>query len=138
MRWSEIPRRPPLATLRWFAVYWFLAFGGLAAWQLFLEGSRPLAPVFLGLALSIGPLGIVFSSLVRPVFVGALLLAFPLNWLFSHLLLAIIFYCFFTPLGLLFRLIGRDVLAFRYSPNRDTYWTSKHGAEDVRSYFRQS
>ena len=55
----------------------------------------------------------------------------------SHLLLLILFYAMFVPLGLFFRLIGRDALA-RRRPDRSTHWLPKPTPSDVRSYFRQS
>lgn len=138
MHWSDIPRNPPTATLRWFAVFCALAVGGCAGWQLVVSDNRALGLALLGLAFFLGSLGALLPALVRPVFVGALLLTFPLNWLFSHLLLGALYYCLFTPLGLFFRLIGRDVLGMRFQPDRDTYWAPKPEAEEIRRYFRQS
>jgi hypothetical protein len=40
--------------------------------------------------------------------------------------------------AIIFKLIGRDVLARRFRPEQDSYWTDKRGGEDLRSYFRQS
>jgi hypothetical protein len=62
----------------------------------------------------------------------------PIGLVVSWLLLALLFYGMFTPVGLFFRLIGRDALCRRYRPDLDTYWAPKAGARDVRSYLRQS
>jgi hypothetical protein len=43
----------------------------------------------------------------------------------------------FTPIGLFFRLIGRDPLHRRFQPEADTYWVGRRPATDVRRYFRQ-
>jgi hypothetical protein len=67
-----------------------------------------------------------------------LVLVFPLGWLVSRLLLASVFYGLITPMGFVFRLIGRDALALRSHSGQNTYWQPKPMPDDVRSYYRQS
>jgi hypothetical protein len=88
-------------------------------------------------AVAVGVLGMIRPGLFRPIFVGAMMATFPIGWLVSRVVLAGLFYGLFTPLGLLFRLRGRDVLE-RRRPNRDSYWVPKETPADVRAYFRQS
>lgn len=137
MRWSELPFHPPAKTLRLFAASCLLFLGTLASWHFAHE--RPIwAAVCAGLAATIGPLGLAFPSRVRPVFVVLLVITFPIGWCISLLALGVVFYGLFTPLGLIFKLAGRDLLSRRLQPEADTYWTKKGQAEDIRSYFRQS
>ena len=137
MRWSDLPRDPPRSTLRWFAAIWLVWFTalGCAAW---LRGNDPAAVALVAVALLIGPLGLVRPAAVRPVFVGALVLTFPVGWVVSRVLLGAVFYCVFTPLGLFFRLIGRDALGRRFRPDLASYWSPKATPDDIRSYFRLS
>ena len=58
----------------------------------------------------IGLLGLLWPRVIRPVYVGWMVLAFPIGWTVSQAMLAVMFYGLFTPIGLLFRLIGRDPL----------------------------
>ena len=53
-------------------------------------------------------------------------------------MLAVLFYGLFTPVALLFRLIGRDALSLRRRAGTASYWKPKPAAPAVRSYFRQS
>ena len=39
-----------------------------------------------------------------------MVLAFPIGWTVSQVILLLMFYGLFTPIGLVFRLIGRDPL----------------------------
>lgn len=137
MRWRDIPFNPPTRTLRWFALYAFLFLTGIAVWRC-QDEKEPIAIALLALAIIVGALGIVRPALLRPIFVASLIVTFPLGWLISHVLLFILFFGIFTPLGLLFRLLGRDALALRFRPEYKSYWTDKPAARDVRSYFRQS
>jgi hypothetical protein len=138
MRWSDILFHPPITTLRRFAAVGALLFSGLASSAYFLWTNGAVALALAGLALTVGLLGMVRPAALRPVFVGLLVLTFPLNWLVSRLLLALVFYCLLTPLGLLFKLFGRDTLGRRFQPARQSYWTTKPAADGLRSYFRQS
>ena len=65
-----------------------------------------------------------------------MLATFPIGWTVSRVILAILFYGVFTPVGVLFRLLGRDALGLQPKPAADTYWTPRRTAE-VRDYFRQ-
>ena len=65
-------------------------------------------------------------------------ITYPIGWVVSHVVLAVLFLGVFTPVAVLFRLIGRDALARRRPPDRATYWLPMPAPDDVRSYFRQS
>ena len=47
---------------------------------------------------------------LRSIYVGWMVLAFPIGWTVSQVMLAVMFFGLFTPIGLVFRLIGRDPL----------------------------
>jgi hypothetical protein len=134
MQWSDISFDPSKRTLRQFAGLWliFLAF---AAW---VQGSaRPTAAIILAvLAVAIGIPGLVMPRLVRFIYVAAMILTFPIGWLVSKVMLACMFFLVFTPVGILFRLIGRDLLKLRRQPATATYWVPKEISSDPRSYFR--
>jgi hypothetical protein len=138
MRWADIPFQPSSRTLRQFAGLWLLACTALACWRAWRHGEVALPGVLLALAWTLGPLGLVRPQALRPLFVGWMVLTFPVGWTVSHLALAVLLYGVFTPLGLFFRLIGRDALALRPRPGQESYWGPKPAAEDVRSYFRQA
>jgi hypothetical protein len=137
MKWSEISFTPPTKTLRQFAGLWLLVFGVLAAWQGWLRAHHTTGWIFAGLALAVGPLGLLVPQAIRWVFVGAQVITFPIGWVVSHLILAALYYGMFTPVGLVFRLLGRDALGLRPKPDQPTYWVPKPAAAGVRSYFRQ-
>lgn len=138
MQWSDISFRPPARTLRQFAALWIVFFGGLAAWQGLAHGNMAAATLLTALAATIGPLGLLRPQTVRGIFVGWMIVVFPIGWVVSKLILGALFYGMFTPVGLLFRLFGRDPLSLRRRPGAETYWAPKPMPADVRSYFRQS
>ena len=137
MQWSDIQFRPTCTTLRQFAWLWLLFFSGLAVWEAVGRGHRTFAIVVAVLALTVGPLGIIRPQLVRPVYVAWMVLAFPIGWTVSQVILGVMFYGVFTPIALIFRMIGRDPFQRARQPGLASYWTAKATPVDPRRYFKQ-
>ena len=137
MQWSDVSFTPSTRVLRQFAVLVLVVFGGLAVWYGAVRDQVGLATAFAIAAVVIGPLGLIAPQAIRPVFVAWMVVAFPVGWTVSRVLLAAVFYGLFTPLGVVFRLIGRDRLQRAPRPDRATYWTSKAQPTEMRDYFRQ-
>ena len=137
MQWSDIQFSPSNKTLRQFAGLFLAVFGSLALYEWRAGDDFRLALAYGIAAVTVGGLGLVWPRLVRPVFVGWSVVAFPIGWIVSTLVLGVLFYGIFTPIGLAFRAAGRDVLALRRQ-DATTYWKVKPAAKDPREYFRQS
>lgn len=113
---SELPFwRPPAPTtsdLRRFGVLFGVLFGALAgylAWQRGVSAATIPAAVSVLLLL----VGLVAPVLLQPAWWPWMIFARVLGFINSHLLLAIVFYLLFTPIGLAMRLFGRDPLGDR-------------------------
>ncbi len=66
----------------------------------------------------------------------ALLVAFPIGWLVSNVAFLAMYYLLLTPLALVFRLVGRDVLVLR-RPRADSHWKNRDPASDPARYWNQ-
>jgi hypothetical protein len=137
MRWSDIQFDPPRKTLRQFAALWLVCFGGMALWQALVRERAGLASILAVLALTIGLLGLARPEWMRRIYVGWMILAFPIGWTVSQVMLAVMFFGLFTPLGLVFRLLGRDPLHRTRRPELESYWAPKPAPTDLRRYFKQ-
>src|SRR5262245_22902840 len=104
-----IPWHPNARTLRQFARLWLICVG-LIAWRCGLASGHGAGVVLGALALGVGVAGLIQPACVRPLFVALTVLTLPLGWAVSNFLLAVVFFGLFTPIGLIFRLLGRDVL----------------------------
>lgn len=138
MRWSDIDRKPTSRTLRQFAALCLIVFGSLAFWQGLGRGNTALAAVLAAAALTLGPLGLLWPQAIRWVYVGWMMAAFPIGWMISQLLFFAVFFGILTPLALVFRLAGRDLLLRRPCRQRESYWAPKPQPTDSASYLRQS
>ena len=137
MQWSDIQFSPSDRLLRQFAGIFLVVFGILAVVEATLRHRPQLALVYGILALAVGSLGLVWPRAVRGLFVAWSVVAFPIGWLVSTVILGVLFYGLFTPIGLAFRATGRDLLA-RRRVKVQSYWRPKPAARTSREYFRQS
>jgi polyferredoxin len=137
MTFSDINFAPARTVLRQFAAAWLVVFTGLACWHGLYHQHVVAGAVFAILAATVGPLGLWRPTAVRWVFVAAMLLTFPIGWLVSRVLLGTIYYGIFTPVALIFRLLGRDALRLRPRHDLPTYWLPKPQAANAASYFQQ-
>ena len=137
MHWSDIQFDPSRTTLRQFAGLWLVFFGGLALWQALVRGQTTLAAMLAILAVTIGLLGLTRPPWVRLIYVGWMILAFPIGWTISQIMLAVMFVGLFAPIGLAFRLLGRDPLHRTRRPDRESFWEPKPESADLGRYFKQ-
>lgn len=137
MRWSDLPLNPSRVMLRQFAWLWLGFFIALALYQGFVKGHTNAAAVLGALALTVGPIGLARPEWLRPIFIAWMILAFPIGWTLSQLMLGAMYYGLFVPVGLVFRLVGRDALGLKRGAGGGSHWSPKPMPADVRRYLKQ-
>ena len=80
---------------------------------------------------------LISVKLARIFYLGLIFITLPIGWVVSFLLLAVFYFLIITPVGLIFRLIGRDLLCRRFDSNAKSYWLSRGHPDDNERYFRQ-
>jgi hypothetical protein len=103
----------------------------------FFTGHETTAFVLIAVGLGVGIPGIVRPKAIRYVYGAAMLAAFPIGWTISQALLVIVFFGVFTPVALVFRLIGRDILNRRYASGDESYWEVRKQPASADRYFQQ-
>jgi hypothetical protein len=137
MKWGDITFNPTARALRQFAAAWLVFLLAAGAHQYFMRGHQLVGSVLMILAVVVGLLGLARPSAIRWIYVGLMVAAFPIGWMVTQIMLAVMFYCVITPVGVLFRLMGRDLLGRRPANEKTSYWTTKEMPEDSRRYLRQ-
>jgi len=138
MSMIEINWRPNRKELRGFAV---------AALIMSVVVSS-LLYVFKGLAIQWGVIivaaglivflsGFICPKITRMVYLGLILVTFPIGYVVSFILLAAFYFLLLMPLGLFFRLIGRDALCRKFDLNAKSYWLPRQSPKKLDSYFHQ-
>ncbi len=98
----------------------FLALGLLVLWRKAEWGSYPAA---LGVALMV--LGVIAPRILKPIYLGWMAMALAIGSVMTVVLLTLFFILVITPVGLFFRLIGRDALHRKFDRQASTYWIAK-------------
>ncbi len=85
--------------------------------------------IFLGSMISL--------RLTRMIYVCLVAVTFPIGLVVSFTLLMAFYFLLFTPLGFIFRLMGRDPLRRKFDPTADSYWLQRNPPENPERYFQQ-
>jgi len=76
------------------------------------------------------------KSPTRWLFIVLMVVALPIGFVVSQVLMAGIFYLLFTPIGLFFRLTGRDAMGRKADPAKTSYWHDRGPPRSPASYFK--
>ena len=142
----DINLKPDQKILKQFgliSVAGFTMLGGLVFWRSGLFGlgfgaaAKPVAYSLWGIAGLSGLFSLVAPRANLPLYVGLTVLTYPIGYVVSHVIMGFIFFGMLTPLALIFRLIGRDVLHRRFDRSSKSYWGDRKPAKDAERYFRQ-
>jgi len=134
----EINRNPTRKELNQFGFIWlgFLTFfGAIARFKL----DAPTVALVLWIAAVVVPvIGWVIPAFMRAVFLGMSYLAWPIGFVVSHVILALVYYLVFTPIGLAMRIFRYDPMNRGFDDAAASYWVKRDPvASEAKRYFRQ-
>ena len=82
-------------------------------------------------------ISMISLKLTKMIYLGMILVTLPIGWVVSFILLSAFYFLLLAPLGLIFRLIGRDPLCRKFDPNAKSYWLSRQQPKGPEQYFHQ-
>ena len=135
MQWSEVTRTPEPKVLRQFGGLCLGLGAAVATWRV-TRGAVDWKTVAFGALALIGVVGLAWPSAIRWVYSGWMIAVFPIGWTISRLVIALMFFALFTPVALIFRVMGRDALR-RRRRSADSMWLPRRQSERAASYLRQ-
>lgn len=137
----KLDLKPEERVVRQFA--WFAVIGlPLLAWfvlRLVTTFEWTHVAFLAAAAVGVSQLGLYLIGvrvLSRALFLGLSILFVPVGFVVSHVLLIVVYYLVLTPIALVMRMTGRDVLGKRLDPNAKTYWHERAGKRPAASYFK--
>jgi hypothetical protein len=80
---------------------------------------------FVGLGAGLFVLSRVAYPIMKPIHIGWMTLAFALGWFNTRLLLGVFYYLILTPIGVLMRLFGKDLIDQRIDKSATSYWKKR-------------
>ena len=90
-----------------------------------------------GIGLLVRFCSVVSAPATRVIYLGLVLATWPIGYVLSTVVLAVFYFLVLTPVGLIFRLIGRDVLGRRFDETARSYWRKRQPPETTDRYFHQ-
>ena len=129
--------RPTDRTLRQFAAGGVVVLGLFAAPWMWYRGATTAAQALGLVAIGLLVLAVAYPRLLKWPFVAASIITWPLGLIVSYAALAVVFYLVITPIGLVFRLLGRDALKRDFDRQAESYWEPREPQADSESYLRQ-
>jgi hypothetical protein len=108
------------------AVAVYSRYRGIDPWYWFLVGAG-------GFLLT----GHVAPGVLRPLYVGWMKFANLLGWINTRVLLGIFFYLVLTPIGIVLRLTGKDLLDTKLDRHAVTYWKKREVAKTPREQYER-
>ncbi len=134
----EINWNPEKSQLRMFGLTAVIVLGAVGIILRFVFGVAGVAALLVaGAGLCIFVISLVSVKAVRMVYLGLTFAALPIGFVISILLIAAFYFFILTPVGLVFKLLGRDTLARKFRTEAATYWASHTQSSEPERYFHQ-
>ena len=109
---------------------------GLIDWRSYEFNETTLLILALVFALLFA-LALSKWSLLIPIFKLWMLLSIIIGWLVLRILLTLTYIVLICPLGIIFRVLGKDSMMRKLDPNATTYWISKVENRDESRYLKK-
>ena len=109
---------------RSFGIVFFVVFILVALYPLIYSGEIRIWSLVLSLIFLI--LGLLNSKILTPLNKIWFKFGIILGKIISPIIMGVIFFLVVTPIGLLMRLLGKDLLNLKYNKNK-SYWIEKNG-----------
>jgi len=95
----------------------FGVFGVIAVWR-----DKSWGVYSLALAGAFFLVGLIFPRLLAPIEAGWMAFARVMSVVMTYVILTLSYYLVITPMGLLMRLLGKDLLELKRKPAQSSYW----------------
>ncbi|MDX2186096.1 MAG: SxtJ family membrane protein [Opitutaceae bacterium] len=132
----SINRSLPPGQLRLFGVV-CLGVLGIMAWRTGAFGGSTTAAAICGVVACVVLAGFVSIPWMRRLLIAVSWVTFPIGLVLSYLILAVVFYLVFTPIGIVMRLGGRDVLRRKSIDRAESFWIPRKAQRTLKSYLEQ-
>ena len=135
MKLVEIDWHPTNRQLRQFGGLCLFALPGIAwLWG----GTTTVIATLAVVGAVLAVVGLVRPQAIRFVFLAFMIVAIPIGMVLGEVAMLCVFFGVFLPIGLAFRLMGRDALQLKMARDTTTYWRSKPKPPHAGSYYRQT
>ncbi|MBI2447685.1 MAG: hypothetical protein HYY56_07035 [Candidatus Omnitrophica bacterium] len=122
-------------TLRNFGLLFCVIFG-IWAGIMFLK-AKPYCLWFAVVSIAFFLSGMLFPEVLRQFYRIWMSLAFVLGWFMTRVLLSIVFFVVVTPIRIILKALGKDLLDEGVQKESRTYWKKYETAQNKERYQKQ-
>ena len=134
----EVNWHPDTKQLRLFGLSALAASAVLACVLVFVWAVAVIwAFVAVGVGTALLLCSLIWPRAARVLYLVLTIAVLPIGFAVSFVLLAAFYFLLLTPVGLFFRLLGRDPLGRRFDRSCESYWTPRRPPASVDRYFHQ-
>ena len=135
----DIDLKPSPRKLRQFGLASLVGFPLIGLLLTKLLPASALPDNFMAIAAAVGAavclLGLALPRSITPVYLLLVVLAFPIGLALSFILIPLIYYGVFTPIGLGLRALGKDPMERQLG--QDSYWIDRKPSPSAAHYYKQ-
>jgi len=91
---------------------------------LFLRHNHQFFAIFI-IAAGLLFITAIVPAILKPLYIFWMKLAFVLSWINTRLILILTYYLLITPIGIIIRVFGKDLLDRAIKKDKDSYWLDK-------------
>jgi len=111
-----------IASNRSFGLLFFIVFLLIAFWPLLSGETIRIWSLIIGLVFLV--LGAINSKILNPLKILWIRLGEKLGRVIAPIIMALVYFIVLTPIGLLMRILGKDLLNLKYSKEK-SYWVKR-------------
>ena len=108
---------------RSFGLLFFIVFLAFALWLLIKKGEINLYLISIALIFLI--LGLLNSKILTPLNKSWIKFGELLGRIIAPIVMGIVYFIILTPISLLVRLLGKDLIGMKFDKNLKTYWIKR-------------
>ena len=108
---------------RSFGLLFFIVFLAFALWLLIKKGEINLYLISISLIFLI--LGLLNSKILTPLNKSWIKFGELLGRIIAPIVMGIVYFIILTPISLLVRLLGKDLIGMKFDKNLKTYWIKR-------------
>lgn len=98
----------------------------------YMKHRLVLAQWFFGIGLAVFCIGLLGPRLLKPIYAIFLKVAHAIGWFNTRVILILIYYVILTPIALIVRIFGKDLLNRKIEKNISSYWATRQSAKPTR------
>ena len=115
-----LPKISTIKELRKFAITMCVAFFLIGGF-LFIKGKNAYLTIWIISSIFLLS-GLFLPKILKPIYIIWMVFANIMSWIMTRIILGILFFLVFTPMGLVSKIIGKEFVSLKWKIDKPTYW----------------